>query len=131
MTLARRIAGTLLRFMIMSVLLAIPILAQSSCINLGGDSCHGTAYDCHGQLCANAAKYGCTPGPGCFGPTCSGGGCFDSCAFDSEADCSTNPGCTWDPNPTSCIGARVDASCETMGNEDDCNGLSGCVWGTS
>jgi hypothetical protein len=131
MTVLRRTAGTLLRFAIITLLLAIPILAQSSCISLGGASCHGTAYNCHNQRCANAVKYGCTPGPGCFGPTCSGAECFDSCASNNQVDCSTSAGCSWDPDPTSCIGAQVHASCEAMGNEDDCSQLSGCVWGTS
>jgi hypothetical protein len=130
MTLFRRIAKALVQFTVMTLLLAIPILAQSGCISLGGASCHGTADACHGQLCANVLNYGCAQGPGCFGSPCPG--CSDTCASYNQVNCSTHAtDCSWDPRPTSCVGAQVKASCEAMGNEDDCGRLSGCVWGTS
>jgi hypothetical protein len=124
----RYIARGIVRLAIMISLLAIAPLAWSGCLNLGGDSCHGTPDSCHDQKCTNVLKYGCTEGPGCFGPPCPD--CSDTCAQNDQVSCSQQAGCTWDSRPKACTGRKVNASCLGM-EKDQCQELSGCTWGPS
>ncbi|HEY1533422.1 MAG TPA: hypothetical protein VGF76_05375, partial [Polyangiaceae bacterium] len=116
------------RVVIMTAILAVPALAWSGCINLGGDSCHGTPDDCHDQNCANVTQYGCVMGPGCFSRPCPS--CIDTCASNNQVACSQQSECTWDVSPTACTGGMVKTSCLGM-EEDECKKISGCTWGSS